>query len=108
AALAGLALALVRRNVALLLLALPALVAYLITSPSASPYIDAKLLAILSPFVVATAAYAIARIPRRPLAIALGVVLGIALLASDALAYRMALPAPIARLDELARIDAMY
>src|SRR5207302_3850423 len=40
AALAGLALAVVRRNVALLLLALPALVAYLITSPSASPYID--------------------------------------------------------------------
>src|SRR4051794_16661396 len=86
----------------------PALVAYLVTAPASSPYIDAKLLAILSPAVVAMAALGVAALPRRGVAIGgAGVLLG-ALLVSDALAYRMALPAPTARLAELTQIDERY
>ncbi len=103
AALAGV----LRRSPALLMLAVPALVAYLVTSPSSSPYIDAKLLMVLSPAVIAAAVFGLASLPRAP-GLALAALLGVALLASDALAYRMALPAPMSRLNELARIDSLY
>jgi hypothetical protein len=108
AAVAGLVRAGMRRNAAVLLFTVPALVAYLVTSPSSSPYIDAKLLAILSPAVVAAAMFALGTVRRRGLAIGLSAALVLLLLASDTLAYRLALPAPMARLDELSRIDARY
>jgi hypothetical protein len=86
----------------------PALVAFAVTAPASSPYIDAKLLMILSPAVVVMAALGIAALPRRALAIGTAVVLGGALLISDALAYRIALPAPTDRLGELSHIDKLY
>ena len=108
AALAGLARALRGRDAGVLLLVLPAVLAWAVTAPASSPYIDAKLLAILSPFVVCAAALGLAAIPRVRAATALAVVLGAGLLVSDGLAYRMALPAPLGRLDELARIDKRF
>ena len=107
-ALAGLLAAVRRRSIPLLLFAGPSLVAFAVTAPVSSPYIDAKLLAILSPPVIVAAGAAIAAIPRRPLALAAAAALTVALLVSDALAYRMALPAPTPRLDELARIDDRF
>lgn len=87
---------------------MPALVAFALTAPASSPYIDAKLLMILSPAVLVMAALGIAALPRRALAIPTAVVLGGALLISDALAYRIALPAPADRLGELTHIDELY
>jgi hypothetical protein len=86
----------------------PALVAYILTAPKSSPYIDAKLLAILSPAVIVAACLGLAALPMRAVAIGAAAVLGIALLISDGLAYRIALPAPTARLGELAHIDDLY
>jgi hypothetical protein len=97
-----------RRATSLLLFAGPALFATAITAPFSSPYIDAKLLAILSPAVIVAACSTIAAIRIRPLAIALAAALALALLVSDALAYRIALPAPVARLDELTTIDERF
>ena len=107
-AIAGLVGANRRRANALLLFVGPALFATAVTAPFSSPYIDAKLLAILSPPVIVAACSAIAAIPIRPVAIAVAAGLGLALFMSDALAYRMALPAPTARLDELKRIDERF
>jgi hypothetical protein len=79
-----------------------------VTAPASSPYIDAKLLAVLSPAVLVAAGTALAAIRVRPLAIAIASVLVLALFVSDALAYRMALPAPATRFAELARIDDRF
>jgi hypothetical protein len=97
-----------RRAPTLLLFVGPALFAAAITAPFSSPYIDAKLLAILSPPVIVAACSALAAIPIKPLAVAIAAGLALALFISDALAYRMALPAPTARLDELKRIDHRF
>ncbi|MEA2426372.1 MAG: hypothetical protein QOH13_2782 [Thermoleophilaceae bacterium] len=91
-----------------LLLLLPALVAWALTAPASSPYIDAKLLAILSPAVILFACLGAAALPLRRAAIAAAVVLGAALLVSDALAYRIAIVAPAGRLGELAAIDKRF
>ena len=107
-ALVGVVAAVRKRSAPLLLFAGPALVAFAVTAPVSTPYIDAKLLAILSPAVVAAAGAAIAAIRVRPLALATAAAVAVSLLASDALAYRMALPAPTARLDELGRIDDRF
>lgn len=106
-ALAGLLLAVRRRTAGALMLALPALVALLVVAPLSSPYIDAKLLVVLSPAVAVAACLGMGALPRRVWMVA-AVVLGGALLVSDGLAYRMALLAPMDRLDELARIDARF
>lgn len=95
-----------RRGTLLLFLA-PALLAYGITAPQSSPYIQAKLLAILSPALVVAAGVALTRLRVRPIAVAAAAVLGLAFLVSDALAYRIALPAPTGRLAELSRIDRL-
>jgi hypothetical protein len=86
----------------------PALFATAITAPVSSPYIDAKLLAILSPAVIFAACSAITQLPRNRLPIALTAGLLLALLISDGLAYRMALPAPTGRLAELKTIDDRF
>ena len=93
------------RERALLLLVIPVLVAFAGTAPFSSPYIDAKLLAVLSPALIAAAALGVPRM-RGGLAVAL--VLGLAVLASDALAYRIALVAPAQRLEELVAIDKRF
>lgn len=103
----GVAAAVRRRSAGPLLFALPSLAATLVVAPVSSPYIDAKLFAVLSPAVVLMWCLGIARLPRVA-AIASTVVLGGALFVSNALAYRMALPAPMERLDELAAIDERF
>ena len=103
----GLAAAIRRRSAPLLLFVVPSLFAFVVTAPISSPYIDAKLLAILSPPVIVAAGVAIAAMPVRA-GVAVAAVIGLALFVSDALAYRMALPAPVARLDELGRIDDRF
>ncbi|HEX6713470.1 MAG TPA: hypothetical protein VF066_08790, partial [Thermoleophilaceae bacterium] len=107
-ALAGLLAAIRRRAAAVLLFAIPVLFALAVTAPASSPYIDAKLLAILSPAVVAAAGLGVTLIAARRIALPLAAVLAAALLVSDALAYRMALPAPSDRLGELTRIDERF
>ena len=97
-----------RLRVPLLMFVVPALAAYAITAPSSSPYIDAKLLAILSPAILLAACLGLVAVRLRALAIAGAVVLALALVVSDALAYRIALPAPTARLGELAQIDKRF
>jgi hypothetical protein len=99
---------LLRRERSLLLLAVPALIAFAVTAPASSPYIDAKLLAILSPAVLLAAVFGLAALPLRRAAFAAALVLGVALLVSDALAYRMALVAPVDRLNELGAIDKRF
>jgi hypothetical protein len=96
------------RQRGLLLFLIPALAAWALTAPASSPYIDAKLLAILSPAVVLAACMGVGALSRRRAGIAAAVVLGAALLVSDALAYRIALPAPADRLGELATIDKAF
>ena len=54
------------------------------------------------------AAFGIAALPRRRLGLAVAATLALTLLASDALAYRVALVAPVDRLQELATIDARF
>jgi hypothetical protein len=98
----------VRRQRALLLLLIPAVVAWAATAPASSPYIDAKLLTILSPAVLLCAAYGLASLRPPRAALAAAVVLGVAVLVSDALAYRMAIVAPEQRLAELADIDKRF
>jgi hypothetical protein len=97
-----------RRERTLLLLVVPALAAFAGTAPFSSPYIDAKLLMILSPAVLAAAAAGIGWIAMRRAAPALALVLGLAVLVSDGLAYRVALVAPADRLEELAQIDKRF
>jgi hypothetical protein len=98
-----------RARGALLLLLVPAFVAWAATTPISSPYIDAKLLAILSPAVVLAACLGVAALAGRPgVAIAAAVVAAGAILVSDALAYRDAFLAPMDRLGELSAIDRRF
>jgi hypothetical protein len=106
-ALAGIIVAFRRRAWGPLLLALPVLVALVTVAPVSSPYIDAKLLAVAWPGVAVAACFAMTAMPRVAW-VALAVVLGGALLVSDGLAYRMAMLAPMDRLDELAQIDERF
>lgn len=106
-ALTGVAFAARRRAPGALLLVVPALVAWFSVTVTSSPYIDAKALVILSPALIVVACLALRALPRR-VVVGVVVVLGGAILVSDGLAYRMALPAPIDRLHELSRIDARF
>jgi hypothetical protein len=72
------------RLAGMLLLVAAAVVAPVLVAPAGSPYIDAKLLAILSPAAVLLACLGLARL--RMAGIVLARVLGIGLLVSDALA----------------------
>ena len=98
----------VRRRSPLLLFIVPVLVAWAVTAPASSPYIDAKLLAVLSPGVLLAAAVTLLDLPRARVAAVGAVVLGGALLVSNALAYRMAVVAPADRLDELREVDERF
>jgi hypothetical protein len=100
--------AVIRRERGVLLLLVPAFLAFALTAPASSPYIDAKLLVILSPAVLLAAAVGLARLPRPRVALGIAGLLGVALFASDALAYRIALVAPVDRLGELAAIDKRF
>ena len=106
-ALAALVASLRRRGV-LGLFVVPVLAAWAITAPVSSPYIDAKLLAVLSPAILLAAGCALIAWAGRRAGVVAAAVLGTALLASNALAYRIALVAPQDRLDELAEIDERF
>ena len=87
---------------------IPALVAWAAAAPRGSPYADAKLLAILCPPLVLFALLGWGGLRARRLRVpALAAVAG-AILVSDALAYRVALPAPIDRLEELEAIGDRF
>ena len=103
----GAAHALRRRLAGPLLFLLPSLTAWVVVSPRASPYIDAKLLAVLSPAVVLFSCLGVAALWQRRArleAAGAALVLAGALAVSDVLAYRFAAPAPMDRLQELAEI----
>jgi hypothetical protein len=106
-AIAGIVVIVRRRRAGPLVLVATAVVAWAVVSAVSSPYIDAKALVVLSPALVLAACVALFALPR-PIAITAAVVLGGALLVSDGLAYRVALIAPMDRLDELATIDKRF
>ena len=100
----GTAHALRRRAPGPLLFLASAFAAWFAVKWSASPYIDAKLLAVLSPAVLLAAALGVVALwtaSRRLEAAAAGLVLVAAVGLSDVLAYRHAQPAPLDRLLEL-------
>jgi hypothetical protein len=107
----GAALVLRRRAPGPLLFLLPSLAAWLAVSPSGSPYVDAKLLAVLSPAVLLLACAGVGALwDGRTRALAGGAALLLAggVAVSDALAYRVATLAPVDRLDELTRIGERF
>lgn len=106
AALLGLVWAVRRRSLGPLVFLAPSLVALAAGGMRGSPYVDAKLMAIVSPAVVLLACFGLGSLRRgaRP---ALAVLVA-AVLVSDALAYRVALPAPLDRLEELAEIGDRF
>jgi hypothetical protein len=100
-----------RRMVGPALLLIPTATAWFVVSRTASPYVDAKLLSILSPAVVLFACLGVASLwrPRFRLeAAALGAALVLALGWSDVLAYRIATVAPMERLEELSDIGDRF
>ena len=115
-ALAGLGLlfAVWRRMVGPLLFVIPAGLAWVLVSGRSSPYIDAKLLCVLSPAVLLFAALGVAALRRlapgvlRHLAVPAALLLVGGALAGNALAYRIALHAPMDRLDELTELGERY
>lgn len=109
-AVVGVVAAVRRRSVGPLVLVGAALFGWVVVQPTGSPYVAAKALAVLSPAVLVAGAIGVAVVAARRRRVGLGVavVLGLALLVSDALAYRMVLPAPMKRLGELAAIDKRF
>lgn len=108
---AGLLLAIRRRLWGPLLFVVPPAVAWLVVSGRSSPYIDAKLLAVLSPAMLLFSALGLAAIwssRLRLLAVPLAAVLLAAAVYGDAAAYRLALTAPIDRLEELSDVGDRY
>lgn len=107
----GAGLAARRREPGPFLFLLPSLVAFAVVAPGGSPYVDAKLLAVLSPGLLLFAALGVAALWRertRVEAALAGAVLAGAVAYSDALAYRVALPAPMDRLTELEEIGERF
>ena len=104
---AGLVLCLARGLVGPLLFLVPPAVAWLVVSGRSSPYIDAKLLCVLSPAVLLFAAIGVAALRSvrlKLLAVPAAVVLVAGAMVGNAMAYRIALPAPIDRLSELGEV----
>jgi hypothetical protein len=100
-----------RRALGAGLLLITTAVSWYVVSRSGSPYVDAKLLSILSPAVVLLAClgvWALWRPGLRIEAAVVGVALFGALLWSDVLAYRIATVAPIERLGELSDIGDRF
>ena len=106
---AGLVLAVRRRLWGPLLFLVPPAVAWLVVSGRSSPYIDAKLLAVLSPAMLLFSALGIAALwRRRVIAVPLAALLAAAVLYGDGAAYRVALTAPIDKLEELGELGDRY
>ena len=92
-----------RRRLGALLALAPALLVYALAAPRLSPYADAKLLVVLSPFAVFAAAIGALWLARRSRAagtVAAALLAG-GVLFSDAIAYHNAHLAPIERLEAL-------
>jgi len=89
-----------RRQPEILAAIVPVALAALLLTPRVSPYAGAKLLAILSPAVVLTAGIGLILVSRyaRPVAVAVGAGLVVAIGVSDGLAYHVDQPAPQARM----------
>jgi hypothetical protein len=106
----GLAHLIARRETGLLLAFVPAAITLAVGAPEVTPYADAKLLALLTPCVVAVAWAGVALLERiRWWAAAPAAALVAAgLLWSDALAYHWTHPAPIGRLHALEDIGERY
>jgi hypothetical protein len=102
-ALAGVAWACARRESAPLVLIAATAVAAAYLVPRLSPYAGGKVLALASPVVVFGAGLGVWAVARRawPLGAALAVVLSLAVLWSDALAYHIVRLAPVERLEAL-------
>jgi hypothetical protein len=89
----------------------PSLVAWLVVKQSSSPYIDAKLLAVLSPALLLASALGVGAlwaVSRRVEAAVAALVLVGAVGLSDVLAYRQAQPAPLDRLLELRELGERF
>jgi hypothetical protein len=98
-----------RGSYAVLLLLAASLIVWLVVP--GGPWIDAKLLLLLSPAVLLTAlagAWLLARGGRALEALVLAAALAIGVLASDAIAYHHAYLAPAKRLDELKEIGERF
>lgn len=93
----------------LVLLAGTLALAFAVGVPRGSPYADAKLMALLSPALLLAACAWLAASGRAVVVrrVALAGVVG-AVAVSDALAYRIALPAPMDRLEELDAIGERF
>ena len=108
----GVVLALRRRRglVGALMLFVTGVIVYVVVSPRTSPYADGKLLALMAPgvlFLALAAALAVSG-RLRGVALAAGGVVGALVLASVALAYHQVKLVPVARMDDLKKIDAHY
>jgi hypothetical protein len=103
-----------RRMLGPLLFLAPAGLAWIVVSGRSSPYIDAKLLCVLSPAVLLFAALGVAAVrrlapgPLRHLALPAALLLLGGAAVGNALAYRIALHAPMDRLDELTELGERY
>ncbi len=99
-----------RRELGILLYAVPAVVALAVVAPQVSPYADAKLLVLLTPAVVliAFAGVGVVGSVSRVGAAALALVVSGVILWSDALAYHSVQLAPIERLQALEDIGERY
>jgi len=109
-ALAALADAIARRRSAVALAVVPGVLALAVVGPRVTPYVDAKMLAIAAPGVVAAAAAGLAvlgarfRWPAVALAVALAGLVGV----SDFLAYSKVNLAPNARMADLQDLGKRY
>jgi hypothetical protein len=102
--------ALVRRRWEILILVLPAPLAFAVIGPKVTPYVDAKMISIAAPAVVAGAAVGLWLLGRRsaPVAAVVAAMFGAAILGSDALALHETSIAPTARMADLYDIGHRY
>jgi hypothetical protein len=100
---AGVAWALARRRPLVVSGVFVIAAAYLVIAPQATPYGDSKLLVMISPFVLATAALGIWALGRRwpLLALISGSAVAAGVLYSDAITYREVRLAPVDRMEAL-------
>lgn len=101
---------LLRRRWGLLALILPGPVALAVLAPRVTPYVDAKLLALAAPAFVAAAAAGLWLVARRLplLAAPIALVVGVGIVASDALAYHATSLAPSDRMESIVDVGKRY
>ena len=107
---AGVAVAVRRREPGPLLMLVPAVIALVVLEPRTSPYATGKMLMLASPGIVLTAAVALGWLAerRRVLALAVALPLAAGMLVSDALAFHHVRLAPIDRMLALQQIGDRF